>query len=56
MAQSKVTICDKCDKVLKYACDCRITIYVHPYGDQRYHLCEKCTEILRKWLAQKGDK
>ena len=46
-------ICDRCSKVLRYACDCNIKIYIHPYGDQHYHLCSECTQILRKWLNEK---
>lgn len=53
MAKATVTICDKCGSVLKYASDCRITVYIHPYGDQQYDLCEKCTEALKKWLKKK---
>lgn len=51
---AKATVCDRCGKVLKYACDCHIKIYVHPYGDQHYELCDACTQILRKWLSEKG--
>ena len=44
------TVCDKCGKVLKYAPDTKITIYVHPWGDQCYELCSECTQELKKWL------
>ena len=50
---AKATVCDRCGKVLKYACDCHIKIYIHPYGDQHYELCDSCTQILRKWLNEK---
>ncbi len=43
-------ICDKCKRVLKYAPEAKIKIYVHPYGDMPYELCSKCTEELRAWL------
>lgn len=48
MAQARV--CDKCSQVLRYAPDTQIKIYVHPYGDQHYELCSKCTEELKHWL------
>lgn len=50
---AKATICDGCRKVLKNASDCRITLYVHPYGELRYDLCERCTEELKRWLWKK---
>ena len=56
MAEAKVTICDRCGEVLKFACDCRIKMYIHAYGDQNFDLCEKCTQKLRLWLARKEDK
>ena len=43
-------VCDKCTRVLKYAPDTKIQIYVHPYGDMYYELCPKCTAELRAWL------
>lgn len=48
MGQARV--CDKCTRVLKYAPDAKIKIYVHPYGDMPYELCSKCTEELKTWL------
>jgi hypothetical protein len=48
MGQARV--CDKCERVLKYAPDTKIKIYVHPYGDMHYELCTKCTEELKTWL------
>ena len=45
-------ICDKCGKLLKYAPDTKIIIYVHPYGDQEYELCSDCTKELKKWLGE----
>ena len=48
MAQA--TVCDKCSKVLRYAPDTKIKIYIHPYGDQHYELCSECTKELLKWL------
>ena len=48
MAQA--TVCDKCGKVLRYAPDTKIKIYIHPWGDQRYELCSECTKELLKWL------
>ena len=50
MATAK--ICDRCRKVLRYACDCHIKIYIHPYGDDHYELCNECTQILQKWLME----
>lgn len=50
MATAK--ICDRCRKVLDYAPECRIKIYVHPYGDTEYELCTECTEELKKWLNE----
>lgn len=47
---AKATICDKCGSVLKYACDCKVTIYTHPYGDTTYELCNECKNELLKWL------
>ena len=44
------TVCDKCGKVLRYAPDTKITIYIHPYGDLEYELCSECTKELQKWL------
>ena len=49
------TICDKCRKVLKYAPDTKISIYVHPWGDMKYELCSECTKELRKWLDSKKE-
>lgn len=46
MATAKV--CDKCGKVLKYACDCKIEIYIHPYGNQYYELCDDCKQKIQK--------
>ena len=43
-------ICDKCGKVMRYAPDTKIRIYVHPHGDIEYELCSECTKELRKWL------
>ena len=43
-------ICDKCKKVLHYAPDTKIKIYVHPYGDMDYELCSECTAKLQAWL------
>ena len=43
-------ICDKCKRVLKYAPDTKINIYVHPYEDMLYELCPKCTKELNAWL------
>ena len=43
-------ICDKCKRVLKYAPEAKIKIYVHPYGDMPYELCSKCTNELKTWL------
>ena len=43
-------ICDKCKRVLKYAPDTKIKIYVHPFGDVDYKLCTECTAELRAWL------
>ena len=51
MAQAH--ICDKCGKILKFASDCKIKIYVHPYGDNEYELCNECKEKLKKWLGDK---
>ena len=48
MGQARV--CDKCKRVLKYAPDTKIKIYVYPYGDIEYELCPKCTAELRAWL------
>ena len=48
MGQARV--CDKCKRVLKYASDTKIKIYVHPYGDMEYELCSRCTEELKAWL------
>lgn len=48
MGQAKV--CDKCKKVLHYAPDTKIKIYVHPFGDLDYELCTECTAELRTWL------
>ena len=48
MAQA--TVCDKCGKVLRYAPDTKIKIYIHPWGDLRYELCYECTKDLLKWL------
>ena len=48
MAQA--TVCDKCGKVLRYAPDTKIKIYIHPWGDQHYELCSECTKELLKWL------
>ena len=48
MAQAR--ICDKCRRVLQYAPDTKIKIYVHPYGDMTYELCSECTEKLKTWL------
>jgi uncharacterized protein with PIN domain len=48
MGQARV--CDKCNRILKYAPDTKIKIYVHPYGDMHYELCTKCTEELKTWL------
>ena len=47
-------ICDKCKRVLKYAPDCKIKVYIHPYGDQDYELCSECTVKLRKWLGEEN--
>lgn len=52
MATAK--ICDRCRKILHYASDCKIKIYIHPYGDYYYNLCNDCTQILRKWLSERG--
>ena len=49
MGQARV--CDKCERVLKYAPDTKIKIYVHPYGDMEYELCSECTEELKTWLS-----
>ena len=46
----QATVCDKCSKVLRYAPDAKIKIYIHPYGDQHYELCSECTKELLKWL------
>ena len=46
------TVCDKCGKVLRYASDTKITIYIHPWGDQHYELCPDCTKELQKWLKK----
>lgn len=43
-------ICDKCNRVLQYAPDTKIKIYVHPYGDMDYELCSECTTKLQAWL------
>lgn len=43
-------ICNKCGHVLKYACDCTVTIYTHPYGNEKYELCEKCKNDFLKWI------
>jgi hypothetical protein len=43
-------VCNKCSRVLKYAPDTKIKIYVHPYGDMEYELCSKCTAELQAWL------
>lgn len=51
---AKATVCDKCGKVLKYACDCTITIYKHPFGDTKYDLCNDCKQKISNWL-QKGE-
>lgn len=48
MGQARV--CDKCRRVLQYAPDTKIKIYVHPYGDMHYELCSKCTKELSTWL------
>lgn len=53
MAQA--TVCDKCRKVLKYASDCKIILYTHPYGDTEYDLCEECELYIRAWLSKKGE-
>ena len=50
---AKATICDKCGKILKYASDCKIEIYTHPYGNQYYELCEECKDKVVKWLREK---
>lgn len=47
---AKATICDICGHILEYACDCKITIYTHPYGDMTYELCDKCKDELQKWM------
>ena len=52
MAQARV--CDKCGKIMSYASDTKIKIYVHPYGDVEYELCSKCTKKLQKWLNSKN--
>lgn len=49
MGQARV--CDKCKRILKYAPDTKIKIYVHPYGDMEYELCSRCTEELKAWLS-----
>lgn len=43
-------ICDKCKRVLEYAPDTKIKIYVHPFGESDYELCAECTAELREWL------
>lgn len=48
MATAK--ICDKCGRVLKYACNCKVTIYTHPYGDLTYELCDKCKDGFINWI------
>ena len=53
---AKATVCDRCGKVLKYACDCHIKIYIHPYDNPHYELCSDCTQLLRKWLHKEGEK
>lgn len=50
MATAK--ICDRCRKVLEYEPECKIKIYVHPYGDTEYELCTQRTEKLKKWLNE----
>ena len=52
MGQARV--CDKCERVLKYAPSTKIQIYVHPYGDMHYELCSECTVELRAWLDSKN--
>ena len=52
MAQAR--ICDKCGKILRYAPDTKIQIYVHPYGDMEYELCSECTKELQNWLNSKN--
>ena len=47
---AKATICDRCGEVLKYACDCKIIIYTHPYGDTEYELCDKCKKEVLNWV------
>ena len=47
---AKATVCDKCGHVLKYACDCKITVYTHPFGNMDYELCEKCKADLLTWI------
>lgn len=48
------TVCDKCGKVLRYASDTKITIYIHPWGNQHYELCSECTKELQNWLNSKN--
>lgn len=48
---AQVRICDKCKRVLQYAPDTKIKIYVHPYENIEYELCSKCTKELKDWLS-----
>ena len=51
---AQVRVCDKCSKVMRYAPDTKIKIYVHPYGDMEYELCSECTKKLQKWFNSKN--
>lgn len=52
---AKATVCDKCGSVLEYACDCKVIIYTHPYGDTEYELCDKCKNELLEWLNSNNE-
>lgn len=51
---SKATICDKCNKILKYSPSAKIWIDFHYNGAADYELCEDCKRKLLTWIEEKN--
>lgn len=43
-------ICDKCGHVIPSACDCEIKVYIHPFGETVYELCNECKNEVLEWI------